>query len=164
MNCSERQLFSNLPSELLAQVSSYLLRECAAVSVRAELHAKSGSFGMQPQQILMNVRRDIYADFVNLEGIQYVKRLCDSTLQASSQGRLLNVQSKSLPSSIYVAEDHLGIRLVLFGRPDKALREQSKLLGLWWNIVNIDADTEVKTETDVSCRRSEHVLSKGVRA
>ncbi|KAF2452274.1 hypothetical protein BDY21DRAFT_175969 [Lineolata rhizophorae] len=144
-----------LPRELLDQVVSHLLCESAAVSIEAQVLNSSllvqahASDNLQYNTV--NLGRDIVADLVSFEGVQYVQNLRNSTVMQAvdSELLLLNTRKTPLPERLYVAEDHLGVRMAIFGRPDRPLPDACMSQGLWWRTLEINADTRLEVQSDV---------------
>lgn len=140
-----------LPAELVTLVASYLLRDCAVLSNLHLLHAQSLQSTESQRNSRIDVRRNILAELVTMDGVQYVKSLRNSLKQATGKERLvLNTQTEGTLKTLYVAEDHLGIRMVIFSRSAGALLDSCVPRGLWWSSVEINADMNFKYETDVS--------------
>lgn len=158
----EHKLFKKamelLPLELLCsvvdQVILILLRECTVVSIHAQLLNNWGLLRAQPVYFhhnLIDVCHNVYAEFVTLEGLQYVKSLRNSTtLQAvGKEVLLLNIEKTAVAETLYVAEDHLGIRMVILGRPNRSPPDSCISQGLWWSTMEINTDTKLEVVTDV---------------
>ena len=97
----------------------------------------------------VSVSSNIWARYVKFEGVEYVAALANepdkefaSLLHAEQPGKTVDV--------VYVAEDHLGIRQLLFGNSTEApsVKERS---GIWWRPLPLSSKApELIWQTDVS--------------
>ncbi|KAM0434010.1 hypothetical protein ACHAPT_003954 [Fusarium lateritium] len=93
-----------LPFELVTMISGHLVRECAMVT------AKDQSLFSQASDTLVDLSRDVYASYSVLDGVRYVKSLCNlDTDEVGEYHRILNAEEQSYVDRISICEDHLGI-------------------------------------------------------
>lgn len=127
-----------LPSELWHIIAESLVQECATITAQEQAQGCD-----DPVESILDLNRPVYASYVKMDGYYYVKTLRNGT-RAGASGRtclLLPTQAsqeKSNGSSgkdMYVEEDHLGIRRVVFlasNQCERWCRNPPSVPGAWW--------------------------------
>ncbi|KAI0837178.1 hypothetical protein F5Y06DRAFT_304880 [Hypoxylon sp. FL0890] len=79
----------------------------------------------------------VYAQFVNYEGIYYLKKLSNSAISGGQGGMLLfRGQPTRLVRKIYIAEDHLGVRCIKFVSANDQPGHNPTIAGVWWRCIS----------------------------
>ncbi|CCT69648.1 uncharacterized protein FFB20_10513 [Fusarium fujikuroi] len=138
------QLQIRLPLETLMTITGHLVRECAAVT------AEEQSLGTAVSDTTLDIRRDIYANYTAVEGVRYVKSLCNTASNFGDQDYPTLLCKKSKPiDKIWIAEDHRGIRSVIFCGKDSPLVGPTPITKSWWRSLTISNDTkEIAIKSD----------------
>ncbi|KLO94448.1 uncharacterized protein LW93_8870 [Fusarium fujikuroi] len=138
------QLQIRLPLETLMTITGHLVRECAAVT------AEEQSLGTAVSDTTVYIRRDIYANYTAVEGVRYVKSLCNTASNFGDQDYPTLLCKKSKPiDKIWIAEDHRGIRSVIFCGKDSPLVGPTPITKSWWRSLTISNDTkEIAIKSD----------------
>lgn len=137
----------SFPLELWLMVASYLTRECAVITGQEQALKRSST-----QDDIIDIQGFMFASYVIFDGVQYVKTLRSSTRTDAAEGeRLLQDSRKtSVIKKVYIAEDHLGIRMVLFRSPDSFLSDSCASQGLWWRAISgVRQATKFNVKSDV---------------
>ncbi|KAH6869421.1 hypothetical protein B0T10DRAFT_594670, partial [Thelonectria olida] len=147
-----------LPLELWLMVAEPLIPDCAVLSTKELVH-RTDTIG----DSVLDLTLPVYATFVKIDGRYYVRRLLNALGTQDSkqvclflpgrtekQGRDDGDEGKDL----FVAEDHVGIRQVIFvspGRRDEWCRSHPSVPGAWWkHIPREDIPSAVAIETNDS--------------
>lgn len=140
------QLQIRLPPETLMTITGHLVRECAAIT------AEEQSLDTAVSDTTVDITQDIYADYTAVDGVRYVKSLYNMASNYDNQDHptLLRKRSKSI-DKIWIAEDHRGIRSVVFCDKDSPLVGPTPITKSWWRALTISNDTkEIAIKSDVS--------------
>lgn len=126
-----------LPLEVCNQIASECLRQFAITNVLVSLDMARSTMPVRISQTLM-------ARYTVFEGVRYITSISKS--MSSSDG--ISTASEALPT-VFVAEDHLGIRGFLEGA-DSASKVEA-CTGIWWRIARASGSRmRLRTKTDVS--------------
>ncbi|KAF5699018.1 hypothetical protein FGLOB1_11632 [Fusarium globosum] len=138
------QLQIRLPPETLMTITGHLVRECAAVT------AEEQSLGTAVSDTTVYVTQDIYADYTAVDGVRYVKSLCNSVFNFGDQDHFALLRKKSKPiGKIWIAEDHRGIRSIILCGKDSPLVGPTPITKSWWRSLTISNDTkEIAIKSD----------------
>ncbi|UNI23928.1 hypothetical protein JDV02_009718 [Purpureocillium takamizusanense] len=117
---------AQMPQELCRIVARYIIRELAAVALQER--AKD----TQPSVSTINLTRDVYATYTDIEGITYIQSLRNSPQDDCSSRRIYDAQQARVPQTIHVEYDHLGIRGIYFDAHNSEPRSFSARCGVWW--------------------------------
>ncbi|KAL1864061.1 hypothetical protein VTK73DRAFT_6190 [Phialemonium thermophilum] len=135
-----------LPGELCSLTADQLVR-ASAISTAQELWQSRSSSGGE-----FDISRGLWADYVNIDGVRYVANLFDKPSGTSSSTVLLRAEKAPSVQVLYVLEDHLGVRQLLF----TTLRGRVRRLGTgvsrqgqWWRTVAFPPPArKLKAESD----------------
>ncbi|RFU24523.1 hypothetical protein B7463_g11814, partial [Scytalidium lignicola] len=136
----------SLPAELWQTIAGFLHQECAVVTGQEQELEDSCS------DSVVDLSRDVYASYITIDGIRYIRNLRNSTASEAEQGEslLLDTQIMRNIQFAYILEDHFGIRLVRFVSSNND-RHGSDLSipGLWWRQTStLSSISKIKTKTD----------------
>lgn len=150
----KRGSLNQLSRELCHMVAGYLVHECAVVTAQ-ELALNLCASGCS-----IDLSRDVYASYVNIDGIPYIQCLRNSPCSGrEARGeRLFESGQARLVRRIYVGYDYVGVRHILFVSCKDELAAYSTLYTrrLWWReLVRDDGIMEVTAKTDVSLLASD---------
>lgn len=133
-----------LPPELWVMVARFLVRECAAVAAQAQAQGCGDTLTG-----FLNLSRPVYASYVKTNGCYYVKTLRNHARTDASETTYLllprtytNRYASSRRNSgkdMLVAEDHLGIRRVIFldsNQRKSWCRNPPSVPGAWWRRIS----------------------------
>ncbi|KAF5986032.1 hypothetical protein FBULB1_2596 [Fusarium bulbicola] len=131
------QLQIRLPHETLMTIAGHLVRECAAIT------AEEQSLGTGVSDTVVDITRDIYANYTAVDGMCYVKSLCNTASNLGDQDHrtLLSKEGKAV-DKIWIAEDHRGIRCVIFCAADPPLAGPTPITKSWWRVLTTSYDTK----------------------
>ncbi|KAG5761421.1 hypothetical protein H9Q69_005518 [Fusarium xylarioides] len=138
------QLQIRLPPETLINIAGHLVRECAAIT------AEEQSLGTAVSDTAVDITQDIYANYTAVDGVRYVKTLCNTASNFGDQDHptLLSKEGKSV-DKIWIAEDHRGIRSVIFCGPDSPLIGPTPITKSWWRVLTLSNGTkEIAIKSD----------------
>lgn len=119
-----------MPEELCLMVAEHLVRECAITTCQ---ELTSYSHGRDSD---VDLSSDVYATYVNVEGIHYVQSL-DNEPGLRNDGRvelLFDSKRQGDVQNVHVAYDHLGVRDVFLETPpkDRPPPLSPVTRGVWW--------------------------------
>lgn len=123
------RILPTMPLEICYQISKYLIREH---SVQLARDAWS-----RPQESISkySTSRKIWAGYVSIEGRRYICAL-SSEKQGSCSELFLTPRGNGGLGTMYIAEDHLGIRKVLFNHSADYESLPAPVVdaapGIWW--------------------------------
>lgn len=145
----ESGVLNGLPEDICYEVAGLLVRESAIVSSQ-ELYAASASESETSHNV--DLSRDIYAQFIKIEGVRYLKSLSNEPCTgAKGNVRVFQSGRGRVVRSIYLRHDHLGARGVWFSLPDDELSRYLEARGVWWTrLSHEDGLQRVTAKTDVS--------------
>ncbi|KAF5586805.1 uncharacterized protein FSUBG_12016 [Fusarium subglutinans] len=138
------QLQIRLPPETLMTIAGYLVRECAAIT------AEEQSLGTEVSDTTVEISRDIYVNYTAVDGVRYVKTLCNTASNFGDQdyNRLRRKMDKPV-DQIWIAEDHRGIRSVIFCGADSPLVGPTPIMKSWWRVLTTsNATKEIAIKSD----------------
>lgn len=137
-----------LPAEVCLPITEELVRECAVTAIHELLQGRS------PQALdsELNLSLGVWARYISVDGIRYVESL--SNTGDSQSVLLLGAEKTSAPELLYVLEDHLGIRQVVFASYEHAIKLSALLCkpktDAWWRTIPITGKKLI-IKSDVSC-------------
>lgn len=132
-----------VPRELCSQIAQLSLRHFALANALASLNARS----TRP----VRISKSIWARYTLFEGIWYIASMSTKASSGATHDDNILVVSESEPSTVFVAEDHLGIRGLLEGGAGVTSTVKSHR-GIWWRMAQVPSlTTRLQTQTDVSC-------------
>ncbi|KAM6516568.1 hypothetical protein FALCPG4_014750 [Fusarium falciforme] len=147
-----------LPAEVCLLITEELVRECAATATDELLQGCS----LQALNSELNISLGVWARYTCIDGIRYVESL--SNTGDSQSVLLLGADKASAPELLYVLEDHLGIRQVVFASYEHSLKLSALLCrpktDAWWRTIPI-AGKKLIFESDGLKLRS--IASKSTR-
>ncbi|KAF5619786.1 hypothetical protein F52700_11614 [Fusarium sp. NRRL 52700] len=138
------QLQIRLPLETLITIAGHLVRECAAIT------AEEQSLGTAVSDTALDITQDIYAYYTAVDGVRYVKSLCNtpSNFGGHDHPKLLSKKGKPV-DKIWIAEDHRGIRSVIFCDADSPLVGPTPITKSWWRVLTTSNGTkEIAVKSD----------------
>ncbi|RSL44389.1 hypothetical protein CEP54_014708 [Fusarium duplospermum] len=134
-----------LPAEVCLLITKELARECAAIATHEMLQGRS----LQALDCELDVSMPVWARYTSIDGIRYVESL--SNTGDSHSVLLLGADRAPRTEFLYVLEDHLGIRQVVFASFEHALKLSAFLSkpknDAWWQTVPI-TDEKLLIKTD----------------
>jgi hypothetical protein len=138
-----------LPREILAMVAKLLESECAIVTAQQQTLGDEES-GILLPDFIIDLTRNVYAQYYELDGVCYVKTLSNSRPETGKDQRLLfDAQQGGRVHKVLVAEDHLGIRSVRFASCN-AVSDTHPVPRAWWkDISGPGGVTKMRATTDV---------------
>ncbi|KAM5352737.1 hypothetical protein ACJ41O_005459 [Fusarium nematophilum] len=123
-----------LPPELWLMVARLLVEPSAVLTAQEQVHGCDAT-----GDSVLDLTQPIYASYVKIDGRCYVKSLQNIAGASPNKGtRLLLPAPSTEGRDIFVAEDHLGVRQVVFVSPkrrDEWRRNHPNLPGAWWRHV-----------------------------
>ncbi|KAF5543875.1 hypothetical protein FPHYL_11158 [Fusarium phyllophilum] len=131
------QLQIRLPPETLMTIAGHLVRECAAIT------AEEQSLGTAVSDTAVDITQDIYANYTAVDGVRYVQSLYNmaSNLGDQDHPTLLSKGGKSV-DKIWIAEDHRGIRSVIFCSVESPLVGPTPIMKSWWRVLDLSKETK----------------------
>lgn len=118
--------------ELCRMVSQHLVREFAVAASQERARAIFATYGHK-----IDLDRDIYARYLNIDGVRYVQRLWNGPKSEAGDRagmvRLYKARRGLRIRHIYVGYDHVGVRYLLFVSSENQLSHRPEYTpGLWW--------------------------------
>ncbi|KAI8655416.1 hypothetical protein NCS55_01193600 [Fusarium keratoplasticum] len=147
-----------LPAEVCLPITEELVRECAVTAIHELLQGRS------PQALdsELNLSLGVWARYISVDGIRYVESL--SNTGDSQSVLLLGAEKTSAPELLYVLEDHLGIRQVVFASYEHAIKLSDLLCkpktDAWWRTIPITGKKLIIKSDGIKLRS---VASKSTR-
>lgn len=136
--------WSHLPLELCNQISVYLVGEYSLI-LAENLWRKHPSTSTR-----FGVTSTLYVTYTYLEGNVYIATLTNAP-QTTDRHILYDPSTHPPANLIYIQEDHLGIRKVVFASLKDAPPNAQRSPGLWWHTLVIpEQDCIFTTKSDVS--------------
>lgn len=136
-----------LPAELRLLVAQHLVRECAIAASQQAWHARCS------RDCDVDISLGIWVDYVYIDGIRYISHL-SSHAGPSSTARQLVHAGAPRATALYVLEDHLGIRELVFSEKEEYRPTPRPRSGLRWRTVPLTSE-RVKMKSDVSLASQE---------
>lgn len=145
-----------LPHELWLMVAGLLVQDCAALTAQEQVH-KCDNMG----DSVLDLAQSVYASYVKMDGRYYVKSLRNTAGANAGKRTYLVLPAQTTreegeeeeSKDMFVAEDHLGIRQVVFVSPKRSeewCRNHPSVPGAWWrHISGKDIPSTVATRSDV---------------
>lgn len=123
-------------------ITQYCVREHAALNAQIQFLSKPS------RNFDISTSAQIWASYVEFEGVDYIASLTNGAGHMSAS-RIYVPQPGHPCDTIYVAEDHLGIRQLLFCSSTE-VPEVRKRPGIWWRTVSVPGgDHVLQGQTDV---------------
>ena len=155
----------NLPWELCLMITDYFTQESAIATTHEQLLQAN-----EKPETGLDLNQPIYASYVKLYDRCYVRRL-----QNEQPADTDNVSCLILPAlakneqgrnvELFISEDHVGIRQVVFIPKDRCeewCRKTPKAPGVWWRHVSgADLPSALCVRSDV-CSRQPRLLVSGL--
>ncbi|QPG94272.1 hypothetical protein C2857_005567 [Epichloe festucae Fl1] len=118
-----------LPQEICYMVAGHLYRLLAAIA------CQDVAQHVHPYKSAIDLTLDVYATYVSIEGVSYLRSLRNSPPKIDAKGRrILDARHSRVIRTIYVGYDHVGIRHVHFDLPEQGDIRSLYLdcCGIWW--------------------------------
>lgn len=132
-------LARRLPYDLSYIVACYCVREYALQTSTKFFQNNSAA------DFRIELSKPVRARYASLDGVSYIVSLANEP----SSGNVVPISLSGAPiRAVFVAEDHLGVREVLFTGPSGMVQGHPRP-GLWWRTVRVDGH-ELEGQTDVS--------------
>lgn len=131
-----------LPAELRRGIAEQLLPEYATARLSALQFVDCG------EVVEISISSKVWARFVFVEGVRYIASLSN---EPSSGGKLIHIPTpQRILDTLYLCEDHLGVRRVVLANCEEAERS-SECAGVWWRSYEIPSTVRLlEAHTDVS--------------
>lgn len=127
-----------LPPELALLVGQYCIREYAIAAVWLQI---PGSITHS-----VDMLAGIWACYVKIDGTRYIASFANRP--SGNAQLILSTEQATSVGTMYVAEDHLGIRQVYFGDSGPPNMDK-RVSGLWWRTFFVYGGSRVRVYTDV---------------
>ncbi|KZZ89386.1 hypothetical protein AAL_07685 [Moelleriella libera RCEF 2490] len=130
---------STLPLELWLMIAALLVQECAVVTTEERVHCDEAV-----GDSMLDLEQPVYATYVKVDGRYYVQRLLNAPETNGGKQAYLLLPARTQKQGqddvghgkdLFVAEDHVGIRQVVFVSPhhrDEWCRCHPNIPGAWW--------------------------------
>ncbi|XP_044717283.1 uncharacterized protein HRG_08791 [Hirsutella rhossiliensis] len=126
----KQDFLPQMPQELCQMIAGYIIREIAAIALQER--AKD----VQPAISTIDLARDVYATYIDIEGILYLQSLRNTPLQDNGSSQCIyDAQQARAIRTIYIEYDHLGIRGIYFDVPNSETPSSRDCCGVWWTEV-----------------------------
>ncbi|KJZ72249.1 hypothetical protein HIM_08391 [Hirsutella minnesotensis 3608] len=126
----KQSFLPQMSEELCQMVAGYILCEMAAIA----LHERAKD--VQPATCTIDLTQDVYATYIDIEGILYLQSLRNTPLQDKGSSRCIyDAQQARAIRTIYIEYDHLGIRGIYFDAPNREGLSSRDCCGVWWTAV-----------------------------
>jgi len=139
-------MYPTLPAELCLVVAAHLVPSCAVSATEAVCLAPD----RQAADCCVSTSEPVWASYVSLHGIRYVASL--SNQPGPGFRKVFDVATMPRAAAVYLLEDHLGVRQVVFS----ATNEPSNLPffshgkpGPWWRVL-APCPEQLEGKSDVS--------------
>lgn len=134
----------SLALELGDQIPQYCLRQLAIVYEIISLDTFYSSDSLVSNATNIWVRHTVFG------GIKYIASLTSDRPEGNIHASLISILE--LSSKLYITEDHLGIRDLLFASPlDPPARASRAKSGIWWRTPQfIGTNSRLQCRTDVN--------------
>ncbi|KAG5766485.1 hypothetical protein H9Q72_005450 [Fusarium xylarioides] len=137
-----------LATELWTMVAGLLLEDCAAFTAQEQLRECDSA-----EEYTIDLTQPVYASYVKIDGRVYVKNLRNT---GKTDFHMLLTPGicadENEGMDMFVAEDHLGIRQIIFASPkrcDEWCRSHSSAPSAWWkHISRCDIRSTVAIRSD----------------
>ncbi|KAI1207663.1 uncharacterized protein F4807DRAFT_434089 [Annulohypoxylon truncatum] len=121
----------DLPYEIKSNIAQNLLREYAVVKARS-CWVDAREF-QKSTDLCINPSKTVWARYIEFEGVKYIASITNEP--SDGHETLFKPSSSSRVDYVYISEDHLGIRQMVFS-PSQA-PTVPPLPGIWWRILPI---------------------------
>ncbi|KAH9897403.1 hypothetical protein F4778DRAFT_743458 [Xylariomycetidae sp. FL2044] len=129
----------DIPPELRFEIARSLLPEYAASNLAAICqHHTAGTS--------VDISATVYARRISFEGVPYIASLANKAGDGNEEVTALTTTLSQL-NTVFVCEDHLGIREIVLGHSAQALPVDS-FPGLWWRTLTSSSTTKLCGYTD----------------
>ncbi|KAH6856152.1 hypothetical protein B0I37DRAFT_366685 [Chaetomium sp. MPI-CAGE-AT-0009] len=145
-----------LPPELCYHVAKYCLRPFAVLRAVA-------SWGISRAPTYISFSTKVWARYTMFEGVRYISLLTNEQPTQNDHRVRLAFEPTSSPadSTMFLAEDHLGVREVLSASSSEIPTTEERR-NIWWRSVNIpSSDTDVESQVDGIKLRTLRTLTQG---
>ncbi|SPO01888.1 uncharacterized protein DNG_04561 [Cephalotrichum gorgonifer] len=115
----ESSFLKELPAEICHLVAGFFVQQCAAITLQ-ELVADDTSYPPPDlHQADVDLARDVYARYIHVEGVQYVRSLSNEPPSEAQESvvRVFKARPGRVVRTVYVRYDHIGVRGVWFTLP-----------------------------------------------
>ncbi|KUI59960.1 hypothetical protein VP1G_07184 [Cytospora mali] len=129
----------SLPVELGDQIAQFCLRELAITYATLSLR------GSHSSDSCVNISSNkLWLHYTLFEGSKYVASITSQQHDDHGKAVLLSTPGASI---LYVAEDHLGIKDLLFAAPTDARISQEQP-NIWWRTLELKSSLQLQSRTD----------------
>lgn len=141
-------ILTSLPGEIVTIIARLLVRECAAIS------AEEQSLGTNIFNSSIDLLGDVYATYITVDGVRYVKSLANETSESCDKDAHVLVSKRGeAVHKVWMAENFRGIRFIRFCSSTAEFREPTPIAESWWRAISIpDGNRKMAIGTDVSVR------------
>jgi hypothetical protein len=125
-------IYPTLPAELCLVVATHLVSLCAVSATEAVCLAPD----RQGADCAVSTSEPVWASYIFLHGIRYVASLSNQPSPGSR--KVFDVATMPRAAAVYLLEDHLGVRQVVFsatGEPSNLPSFSHGKLGPWWRVL-----------------------------
>ncbi|CAH0058089.1 unnamed protein product [Clonostachys solani] len=137
----------NLPRETLNRIAEYTLYEHAITHLATSLENQLPKFST------LDLRRNVWAEYIDFEGQRYTRALLNETDEAftkvpsESKELIFNAKADHLGDTIFTEMAPLGVRRVIFPTDSRmpALEEEPDI---WWKVMRFQDEPAITTATD----------------
>ncbi|KAI1496791.1 hypothetical protein F5X99DRAFT_51199 [Biscogniauxia marginata] len=147
-------IYMKFPTEICSIINEHLdqsyedrVRHWAITTTAITLErALSGRFGYHA---LVNTNSSIWAQYVYLDGIQYISALSNIP-EGDTNACVLDIGKAQLIDTLYVLEDHLGVRQIIFARSEDIIEVpcvNDGVRGTWWQTISTSSKA-LQVESD----------------
>ncbi|RSL92063.1 hypothetical protein CEP52_014044 [Fusarium oligoseptatum] len=138
-----------VPTELRFLIAQHLVPECATAAAQQAWHDRCS------RDSDVDLSLDIWAEYAYIDGIRYISYISNQAVETCT-ARQIQVAGGRPATALYVLEDHLGIRELVFGVETEHRPTTRSKSGLWWRTVPLTSG-RLKIKSDGLKLR--HVLS-----
>ncbi|KAJ0168376.1 hypothetical protein CTA2_6732 [Colletotrichum tanaceti] len=135
-----------LPPELLSQITAYCYSSFAIEYAMARLALASDTKADDARTIFLDTSRQIWARLSSFEGVDYIASLSNASDDLHTE-LIFKPDALRSPSSIHTAENHLGVRKIIF-HYSKTSPEVEQCDGLWWRNIHLRGPTRLVVQSD----------------
>ncbi|KAK5629113.1 hypothetical protein RRF57_004828 [Xylaria bambusicola] len=132
-----------LPPEIWFMIAEHLVRECAVVTIQESW------LGRNSISCRLDISKRILVRDMHIDGVRYIAYL--SNTYDKCDARVLKDATAPTVDTVYVLEDYLGVRQILFdvSKDARSLSRSNSRPGMWWYTITV-ADGMLQTISDVS--------------
>ncbi len=126
-------------------IARSLVRECAVVTAQEQTLGEP-----LPASFRLDLTRKVYAEYLEVEGVNYIKNLSNTKPKSARTELLLDAQKTGPVCQLLIAQDHLGVRAVQFAGSAGGAFEAELTPGAWYKDMSMpDGFAGVWVKTDV---------------